>query len=336
MNIFQLIEAQEGARRILEPNLKAGESLAIIGSTDVDPKYYEVLIAVATSLELEPTLGLMTPRTTYGKPAPESLEAQAAAADMSLLTPSTSLAHTSTALNTLKAGKRVATFPVPPGKGRAVDVLRDQRIYDMEKLKAIKDLCMRCAKALDSGKEVKVVSPLGTDLTVKIDGRTTHSWYGFIDEEVYNYTAWPPGDAHLSAIEDSANGIAVCDGYIGGMGIPDEPLFFEFKNGKLESVTGKDAPKFEKILAASDENARVFAEVGLGTNPWQEPVNSNGDKYITGTFHFAFGASATPCFCGVNFDGKNYSNLHLDCLMYAPVDVFVDGQRIVGDGKILV
>jgi leucyl aminopeptidase (aminopeptidase T) len=336
MHIKTLIEAQEGARRIYEPNLKKGQTLAILGSSDVDPLYYQVLMAVAEQMDIEAMVGIMSPRSTYGKPAPQALESFAAASDLALMTPSTSLAHTSTALNTLKAGNRAISFPVPPGPEVALNVLRDQKIYDVEKLNKIKELCLRCAEVLNPGKEVRVVSPSGTNLTVSIQGRTTHSWYGYIDENVYNYTAWPPGDAHVSAIEDSANGIAVCDGYIGGMGIPEEPLHFEFKDGKLQDLQGKDAHKFEKILKASDENARVFAEVGLGTSPWQKPVNSNGDKYIAGTFHFAIGASATPCFCGVNFDGKNYSNLHLDCLMYAPVDVFVDGKRLIGDGRILL
>jgi leucyl aminopeptidase (aminopeptidase T) len=332
--MMQTIGALEGAFRILEPNVKAGESLAIIGSTDVDQLYYEILMAAADKLGIVATLGLMTPRSTYGKPAPPALEAMAIAADLALLTASTSLAHSTTALAVLKAGKRAFTFPVPPGPGRAVDVLRDQRVFDIDKLLEIKRLSKAVGTVLDDGKNVRITSPLGTDISVRIDGRKTHSWYGLVDPDDHMYTAWPPGDAHVSTLEETAEGIAVVDGYIGGMGVPSEPLTMIFKKGKLVDLKGRDAFKLEAILAASDENARVFCEVGIGTNPWQRPVVSNGDKYTVGTFHLAIGGDATPCFGGVNFDGKNFSNLHLDCLMLAPVKVEVDGRELVGGGKI--
>jgi leucyl aminopeptidase (aminopeptidase T) len=337
MTIENLTEAKKGARRILELNVKKGETLSIIGSIDVDPLYYEIFMAVTKDMGIEATLGLMHPRSTYGKPAPRPLEAQAVAADVVLLTPSTSLGHTTTALKALQSGRRAITFPVPEGLGKAVSVLSDQSIYDKAKLDTIKELSMRCAEFLDKGKEVTIKSPLGTDLTVSIEGRTCHNWYGYNDESSHNMTAYPPGDCHISTIEDSARGIVVCDGYVGGMGIPVEPLRFEFKHGKLGGIYGnnKDKQKFERILSESDESARTFAEVGLGTNPWQEAVNSNGDKYIVGSCHIAVGANASPCFGGTNFDGMNFCNLHLDCLMLAPVDVYVDGYRIVGNGKIL-
>jgi len=336
VEISELIRAQEGARRIIEASATPNQTMAIIGSTDVDFRYYEILMAIAESSDVVPVLGVMTPRTTYGKPAPKAVETLGCAADVVLMSPSTSLAHTSTALNILKAGKRPISFPVPPGSGHAIQVLGDQAIYDLEKLTAIKELCVSCARILDSGTEVRVKSPAGTELNVSIEGRTTHSWYGLLEEYGHFASAWPPGDAHISTIEDSANGTAVIDGYVGGLGIPDQPLILTFENGRLTHIKGKDSFKLERILAASDDNARIFAEAGLGTNPWQRPVNSNGDKYTVGTFHLAIGANATPCFGGVNFDGKNRSDLHLDCLMLAPVEVWVDDIKIVGEGRILV
>ena len=91
MRVTKIMEDQEGAKRIIEANLKVGETLAILGSIDVDPNYYEVLMGVAKLMGIESTVGLMTPRTTYGKPAPKPLEAQAVASDLALLTASTSL-----------------------------------------------------------------------------------------------------------------------------------------------------------------------------------------------------------------------------------------------------
>lgn len=331
------IEAYKGARRILEPNIKAGESLALVGSTDVDPAYYEAYLAVAYEMGVEPVLGFMTPRSTYGKASPRPLIELARSADLAILTASTSLAHTETAMEVLRAGKRCITFPVPPGPRRATEVLAQQGIYDGKRILEVKDLSIKVARALDAGSHVQVTSPKGTNLTARIDGRKTHVWYGIAEPEVFMYGSWPPGDAHISAIEDSAEGEAVVDGYIGGMGIPSEPLTLRFQKGQLTEIKGNpvDVRKLEHIISVSDENARTFCEVGIGTSPYQPIINSNGDKYATGTFHLAIGASATPCFGGIHYDGKVKSNLHLDMVILAPVEVHVDGKLVVGGGKLL-
>lgn len=336
MDTKETIQAHLGARRILEASVDQDESLCIIGSTDVDQEYYNVLLSTADELGIETTMGLMFPRTTYGKQAPRPLEAQALASDVTLMTPSTSLGHTSTALKILEAGKKAVTFPASPVPSRQLSVLRKQRIYDDAKLREIKDLTMRCSDVFTDGAEVEITSPAGTDLHARIDGRTAHPWYGLLDADCFYYATWPPGDAHVSAIEDSANGVAIVDGYIGGIGVPDEPLKLEFEDGQMTNVEGKDADKIVAALENSDENARTFAEVGLGTNPWQEQTGSNGDKYITGTFHFALGASATPCFGGVDYDGLVESDFHSDFQIMDPVTVTVDGEEIVRDGEILV
>lgn len=326
----------QGARNILEPNLKVGQSLAILGSADVDWSYYDTLIGAASDMGIAPTLGLMTPRTTPGKPAPPPLLAQALEADVTILTASTSLAHSSTALGLLAAGRRAITFPVPSGPGRSIEILGQQAIYDVDKLMKVKRTCMSVAKVLDPGKRVSIKSRSGTDLTVRIDGRKTHSWYGIIDHDGHMYSAWPPGDAHVSSIEDSANGIAVIDGYISGLGIPSEPLLMRFANGRLSDIEGPDANKLQELLDASDENARVFCEVGLGTSQWQSAENSNGDKYMSGTFHLAIGANASPCFGGTEFDGQNSSNVHLDCQMVEGVRLTVDDEALIADSALLV
>ena len=48
--IFDLKKAQKGAQQILGFNVKKGETLAIIGSIDVDPNYYKILMNVAKDM----------------------------------------------------------------------------------------------------------------------------------------------------------------------------------------------------------------------------------------------------------------------------------------------
>ena len=71
MNGF--IQAMGGAMRLLRPNVRQGDSLAIIGSTDIDDGFYAALAASGQVLGAETTIGLMTPRVAFGREAPEAI-----------------------------------------------------------------------------------------------------------------------------------------------------------------------------------------------------------------------------------------------------------------------
>ena len=71
MNNF--IQAMAGAMCVLRPNVRRGDSLAIIGSTDVDDGFYVALAAGGQALGAETTIALMTPRLAFGREAPEAI-----------------------------------------------------------------------------------------------------------------------------------------------------------------------------------------------------------------------------------------------------------------------
>lgn len=103
----------------------------------------------------------------------------------------------------------------------------------------------------------------------------------------------------------------------------------------MDIVGGVIAERVKRLIESSDANANVICEVGIGTNPYQKEEGNNGDKKIPGTVHIGIGINAAPSF-GINYDGKNHSNLHLDFVLKELVTLELDGKAVVGSGRLLL
>ncbi|MFA5313479.1 MAG: leucyl aminopeptidase, partial [Methanomassiliicoccales archaeon] len=104
--------------------------------------------------------------------------------------------------------------------------------------------------------------------------------------------------------------------------------------------TGKEtAKKFDELLERSaamarekglkeeERNTRHLGELGIGLNPnARMSCNILEDEKVGGTVHFAI---------GMNLENDAHALIHLDCLVLRP-DVFIDGEQVMKDGKILV
>lgn len=325
-----------GAMAVLKPNVKAGDRLAIIGSTDVDDGFYTALAACGHTLGAETTIGLMTPRIAFGREAPEAINRHVMGADVVVAAPSTSISHSDTCLAHLKAGGRWLSIPVPKGTGRAMEMLAGFAMYDETKLTELKEISLRAARSLTQANRAVVTSAKGTQFTVSMAGRKACAYYGVAELESEMQGSWPPSETHISTVEDSAEGMFVVDGYVTGVGTCDVPVKVEVRGGRIASIEGGAvARRVEKLIEESDADANVLCELGMGTNRYQREEGNNGDKKIVGTVHLAVGINAAPSF-GINYDGKNRSNLHLDFVLKAPVTLELDGVPVVTSGKLLI
>lgn len=334
MNNF--IQAIAGAMCVLTPNVKRGESLAIIGSTDVDHDFYVALAAAGRALGAETTLGLMTPRMAFGREAPEAINRHILGAKVVVAAPSTSISHSETCLAHLKAGGKLLSLPVPKGIGKAVDMLAGFSVYDEERLRELKAVTLRCARLLTDAATAIVISDKGTNLTLSIAGRRACAYYGIAEPESEMQGSWPPSETHIAVVEDSAEGMLVVDGYITGVGICDVPMKIKVNSGRIRKIEGGIVAKqVEKVIGESDSNANVICELGLGTNRFQKEEGTNGDKKIVGTVHVGIGVNAAASF-GINYDGKNRSNLHLDFVLKAPVVLQLDGKQVLASGSLML
>ncbi len=334
MNNF--IQAMAGAMCVLRPNLRRADSLAIIGSTDIDDGFYAALAAGGQALGAETTIGLMTPRLAFGRGAPDATNRHVMGAGVVVAAPSTSISHSETCLTHLKAGGRWLSIPAPKGAGRAMDMLANFAIYDEQRLKELKEITLRYAELLTDANTAVVTSERGTELTLSITGRRACAYYGIAEKESEMQGSWPPSETHIAAIEDSAEGVLVVDGYVTGVGTSDMPVKITVRQGRITSIEGgMFAKRVEKLIEDSDSNANVICELGIGTNRFQKEEGNNGDKKIAGTAHVGVGINAAPSF-GIHYDGKNRSNLHLDFVLKPSLALELDGRRVVGFGRLLV
>ncbi len=196
----------------------------------------------------------------------------------------------------------------------------------VNRLKEITDVV---AKRIGEGSFVRVETDKGTNLELSIEGRKGIPLTNILVEK----GAWgclPDfAEVPVAPVEGSSKGMAVVDGMITGIGPVDEPVVMEFADGVITSIRGgKAAQELINILDNAGENARNFAELGLGTNPFVEHLTGTfDDKRIFGTAHIGIGDN-------MNLGGVTKSNIHLDVLMF-DVRIYIDGRLFISEGKIV-
>ncbi len=174
---------------------------------------------------------------------------------------------------------------------------------------------------LSNGREVRITSPAGTDLRLRIDRRPVH-----LDRD-----GLPRGEVYVAPWEDSAYGTAVIDcAFIHGR--PAENLRLAFRGGRVAAVDASkptQAEAIRKVLAVSTGDKDVIAEFAIGLNPAvnQAVGDIRLDEKIAGSVHIAIGANDF-------FGGQNRSNLHLDLVMLKPT-VILDGAILVDIGQLV-
>ena len=169
-----------------------------------------------------------------------------------------------------------SAFPLPgqPMPGQAVIDATYQRALletDYAGLTAVQE---RFVQAMRCG-DVRVTSPLGTDIRFRIGDRPVHFGDGnaskartdqgviLIDREI----ELPSGAIRVAPIEESVNGVIVFPPSQWD-GRPVTGLTVRIENGRVTGVTaesGQEAAEAE--LAGVPEQARAFREFALGFNP---------------------------------------------------------------------
>ena len=98
----------------------------------------------------------------------------------------------------------------------------------------------------------------------------------------------PPGEVYLTPQEDSASGVVVVDGSIGGIGLIDKPISIRFENGRPVEISD---PTLKKLLEPHGFESLRLAEFGIGTNPQASIVgNFLEDEKAIGVTHFTIGS----------------------------------------------
>jgi leucyl aminopeptidase (aminopeptidase T) len=199
-------------------------------------------------------------------------------------------------------------------------------------LVAIKQEGARAAARLITGKELRVTASNGTDLTMRLRGRTPTTDDGVVDPADVragrNLTNHPPGSVVVAIDERSARGVVIAD----------RPSFlrtgrvdggqWEFERGRLVSFSYTDGQSvFESAASEAPpgwDHASLFS---LGLNPALAAGVPQVEDQEEGAITIAVGGNA--------FYGGSNHNPFLSWVVVGEATVAVDGKPLVDRGKIL-
>lgn len=235
---------------------------------------------------------------------------------------STSLTHTAARREASALGTRVATFP-----GITREVMIRGLNADYTK---IADRCLKVKKVLEKGKDIRITTTLGTDLSFSIANRPVLASKGLFHKKGESGNL-PTGETYLAPVEGTANGVFVVDGSMAGLGlIQNVNITIEVKDGFAVKISGGPiAKKLDTMLASVGKLAYNIAEFGVGTN---DKAKLSGvlleDEKVMGTIHIALGNNKS-------MGGSIDVPIHLDGVVKKPT-VYMDDKVIMKNGKLLI
>jgi len=183
----------------------------------------------------------------------------------------------------------------------------------------------RLCDLLNRAREVRFVTPQGTDLRLGVKGRRWINCDG--------HANFPDGEVFTGPVEDATEGV-VCYSFpavYGGREVHDIRL--RFRAGRVVEASAGKGEDFLIRMLDQDKGARVLGELALGCNYdiTRYTRNTLFDEKIGGTFHCALGAAYPET------GGRNQSGLHWDmvCDLRKGGRVEVDGKLISRNGRFL-
>jgi len=301
--------------------VKAGEKFLVL--TDLDTEAIGRAIAeVGWDVGAETMLVVMRPRTRHGEEPPEPIASMWSKVDVFIAPTKYSLTHTQARKKATEAGARGATMPAI-----TLDVFVEGMSIDYN---MVKSNCDNMLRALEGAKEVRVTSPLGTEVRFSVEGRKFIADTGILTEKG-SFGNLPAGEVFVAPVEGTANGVMVFDGAIAGVGTLKTPVKVLVEDGFAVKFEGGDEAQRLKRLLESVNLREAFnvAEFGIGTNPGARIVgNILMDEKVYKTVHIAFGDNST-------IGGRVKAGIHLDGMITRPT-VYVDGKMIMKDGEWLI
>ena len=302
-----------GADKVMESfGVKSGESVLIVVDTNTPESIGKSLFEAAEKIGCEVMLLTMLQRARHGEEPPLAVAEAMNNADVVVAPTSMSLTHTQARINACKAGARIASMPgitesMMSSGGMTADYNR------------VNEIAIQLNERLEKAKEIRIVTDLGTDIVINLEGATWMMDTGLCHEPGSSANL-PAGELYIAPT--NANGVFVVDGSMSGFGILDSPLEFTVKDRYVTDIKGEQADRLRSMLDAVGEKARNVAELGIGINPKAQIIgNVLEDEKVGDTVHIAIGDNST-------FGGDVIAGIHLDGIITKP-RVFADNEEIV-------
>lgn len=218
-----------------------------------------------------------------------------------------------------------------------IDVIT--RMFPSEKLRAKVE---KAEKILKNGKELRITSRSGTDVTYKLGQYPVITQYGYTDEPG-RWDHLPGGFVFTGGSDGGVNGTVVVG--VGDILLPfkryvSAPIRLSIKNGMVNKIEG-DHPDAEMLRSFmnrwQDPRAYAISHIGwgmdekaqwefLGTNP--NTLSEGADaRAFSGNVLFSTGPNN-------ELGGDNDTPCHLDIPLRG-CDLFVDGIQILQQGEVV-
>ena len=292
--------------------LQPDESIVVV-TDDEREAIGEALYEVASEVTDDAVVCRYPPGPQHGAEPPAPVAGALFEADVFVAPTTKSLTHTRARSDATDAGARGATMP-----GITEDVMVAGLDADYE---AIARACADLLDQLGDAREVRVTSPLGTDVTFEPGDRDWRDDVG-LNHEPGEFSNLPAGEVFISP--ETADGTYVVDGTMRPHGLLEgRELTFDVEDGYVTHISD-DAIR-EQVEAAADEvgrDAYNLAELGVGANVGVTELVGSVllDEKAAGTVHVAIGDDA-------GFGGDVDAPLHLDGVLTEPT-VYADGEEV--------
>jgi leucyl aminopeptidase (aminopeptidase T) len=233
-----------------------------------------------------------------------------------------SMAHTQARLKLCEKGGRYLSLPDYSLNLLKDPSLRVDYVRQGEKAKKV-------VEVFNQGETVRVKSQLGTDIELKIKGRTGNWCPGYV-QDPGSLGSPPDIEVNVSPIEEFSNGVVVVDGSVPhpDVGVLKNPIRLTVREGKITHFDGEEilVQRLKRIFeAVHSEKAYILAECGVGFNDLAQLCGVMlVDEGAAGTMHFGFGSNSTV-------GGGNHVPFHLDFVFKNP-SLWVDNTPILNEG----
>ncbi|NWF95943.1 MAG: aminopeptidase [Candidatus Thorarchaeota archaeon] len=233
-------------------------------------------------------------------------------------------------LETRKGRSRLGHCP-----GITMDMLTDGALaMSKEEHSVMQNHARSLLAKLQDVERVHLTAPGGSDFTVGVSGRT---WFSdtYVDWKTMKWMNLPTGEVLVGPVENSMEGVVVCDLAVGGIGPLSKPMRLDVRHGRVVSVAcdDRDALRVVEQTQATDEMAKHIGEFAIGLNPKARLVKEFLEAEKVRAVHVAFGNNTD--YPGVV---ANNSATHQDFLINRPTVTVVYGngteQVIMRDGAL--
>jgi len=292
--------------------LKHNEQLLVITIPEMLTVEAAIWLAAASQFTTNVQLICLQGMHHSGEEPPAEVIAAATQAGVTIMQTMFSLTHTQAGKQALVGGGRALSLP---GADLALITLALQTDYEV-----LRTLGLAVEQKLKAGKQIRITSDQGTDLTATIRQSGVEAETGFLRPgEIGNL---PSGEVFFAPVLKTANGTLVIDGAIAD-DVLDAPITIEIRDGRATKFSGGlAAQNLGNKLKQFGKKGLIVAEIGIGTNK-DAKISDNllETEKAFGTVHVAFGNSSA-------IGGENNVAIHIDGLVSQPT-VWVDGGMIL-------